>query len=99
MHPDDRTGAKQELAMPGRMIPESAIPSPDARKDRYLGTSADQRERLAPYFEAEWYLAQHPDVRESGLDALSHYLVQGHREGRNPSPLFDTTYYRLAHIP
>lgn len=98
MHPDDRTGANRELSIPAQMIPESAIPSPDAREDRYLGTSSDQRERHAPYFEAEWYLAQNPDVRDAGLDPLSHYLTQGHREDRDPSPLFDNAYYRRAHM-
>lgn len=65
---------------------------------RYLGTSAELRSEMSPYFDAGWFLSRNPDIRDSGLDPLAHYLVQGHREGRNPSPFFDTTQYRERHM-
>lgn len=71
-----------------------------ARDDssRYLGTSTELRDEVSPYFDQEWFLSRNPDVRDSGLDALAHYLVQGHREGRNPSAFFDTSHYRASHM-
>lgn len=51
----------------------------------------------SPLFDAEWYLAQYPDVASVGVDPISHYLKHGANEGRNPGPAFDTLAYRRAH--
>lgn len=45
-------------------------------------------------FDAEWYLAQYPDVTASGADPLRHFLRHGGLEGRSPGPDFDTAHYR-----
>lgn len=45
-------------------------------------------------FDAEFYLAHHPDVRESSEDPLRHYLEFGWREGRPVNPQFDDGHYR-----
>ena len=44
-------------------------------------------------FDVAFYLSSHPDVAESGLDPVTHYVRYGAAEGRNPNPLFDTRYY------
>ncbi len=44
-------------------------------------------------FDAEWYLAQYPDVRDGGMDPREHYRSLGATEGRNPNPMFDTAWY------
>jgi CDP-glycerol glycerophosphotransferase (TagB/SpsB family) len=44
-------------------------------------------------FDREGYLALYPDVAQTGLDPVRHYVTLGVREGRNPCPLFDTAYY------
>ena len=44
-------------------------------------------------FDEGWYRRAYPDVEQSGLGAIEHYLAIGAREGRNPGPLFDTAYY------
>lgn len=44
-------------------------------------------------FDAEFYLAQNPDVSAAGLDPLEHYLEWGYREGREPSFFFSGTRY------
>lgn len=44
-------------------------------------------------FDAEWYLAQNPDIAALGLDPWRHYLAQGAWEMRNPHPLFDSQWY------
>lgn len=45
------------------------------------------------FFDADYYLAEYPDVADEGLDPVLHYLEYGAAEGRNPSALFDTTFY------
>ncbi len=44
-------------------------------------------------FDAAWYLQRHPDIAAAGIDPFEHYLLWGWREGRNPSPAFDTGFY------
>ena len=49
-------------------------------------------------FDACWYLEAYPDVREAGIDPLEHYMTVGWREGRNPSPAFNTHFYLRANL-
>lgn len=44
-------------------------------------------------FDAEWYLATYPDVRESGMSPLEHFLRFGAHEERSPGPNFDSHWY------
>lgn len=57
-----------------------------------------QQIRQSRWFDAEWYLAMYPDVREAGVDAAEHYHLHGWKEGRRAGPGFDTEYY-LATYP
>ncbi len=50
--------------------------------------------RKSGLFNAEYYLAEYPDVVERNLDPLVHYLEEGAQQGRNPSPEFDSAFYR-----
>lgn len=50
--------------------------------------------RCTGLFDDEYYLEANPDVAEAGIDPLMHFLRAGQREGRNPTPLFETRYYR-----
>ena len=52
----------------------------------------------SPLFDAKWYLAQNPDVKAKKIGAAKHYVKYGWKEGRNPSPDFDTEEY-LAEYP
>jgi GT2 family glycosyltransferase/ubiquinone/menaquinone biosynthesis C-methylase UbiE/TolA-binding protein len=54
---------------------------------------AKQVERIAPLFDAAWYLEKNPDVRAAGRDPLEHFAQKGWTEGRNPNPLFDCGWY------
>lgn len=38
-------------------------------------------------FDQDWYLKNNPDVQESGMHAIDHYISFGLKEGRKPSPL------------
>jgi hypothetical protein len=51
-----------------------------------------------PEFDAVWYLETYPDVAAAGMDPCEHYLVQGFKESRNPSPDFDTRFYRQRYL-
>ena len=44
-------------------------------------------------FDYGYYLKEYPDVRDSGVDALEHYLNVGFKEGRNPSRSFKIEDY------
>ena len=35
--------------------------------------------------DAEWYLRKHPDVKQSDVDPLQHYVEFGAHEGREPN--------------
>ncbi|WP_114911426.1 glycoside hydrolase family 99-like domain-containing protein [Acidibrevibacterium fodinaquatile] len=49
-------------------------------------------------FDSAWYLKTYPDIAAAGMDPFEHFLVQGHREGRNPSPGFDVRFYRRRYL-
>ncbi len=49
--------------------------------------------RDAGVFDEEEYLARNPDVVESGLDPILHYIRHGAEEGRQAHPFFDENYY------
>ena len=37
------------------------------------------------YFDSIYYMKNNPDVVEAKIDPIEHYLMQGWKEGRNPS--------------
>ena len=70
---------------------EAGVPcGPDPESDRvWIAASG--------LFDRAWYLSKNPDVRESGVDPLTHFMESGWREGRDPSPLFRISDYRSRH--
>lgn len=52
--------------------------------------------RASSLFDRDWYLSRYPDVAEARIDPALHYLTNGWREGRDPSPSFATTEYLRA---
>lgn len=44
-------------------------------------------------FDTSYYLNRYEDVRRSGKDPITHYLLHGWREGRDPSPNFSSSWY------
>jgi hypothetical protein len=53
---------------------------------------------VRPLFDAVFYLERYPDVRQAGMNPLSHYLLHGAAEGRKPHRLFQPDYY-LSNCP
>lgn len=81
----------------------SAVSAPVA-KQAPLNKRAIKRQvaliEASPWFDAQWYLAQYPDIaRDAKMSAqpARHYLLMGGFEGRNPGPNFDSAYYLSAH--
>ncbi len=46
----------------------------------------------------QFYVDENPDVLSSGIDPFEHYFDCGWREGRRPSPDFDTEFYTAVHL-
>ena len=44
-------------------------------------------------FDAVYYLSHNADVAQAGANALTHFNTFGWREGRDPNPLLDTSWY------
>src|ERR1017187_8136335 len=44
-------------------------------------------------FDNDYYLAQHPDIAQAGVNALEHFYDFGYREGRRPNLYFDPQWY------
>lgn len=49
-------------------------------------------------FNEQYYLENNPDIAESSMNPLFHYVVYGDKEGRSPSIVFDTTCYRSSSV-
>lgn len=47
----------------------------------------------SPWFDADWYRTQYPDVAWSGISPETHYLRLGESWGRYPGPNFDPEWY------
>lgn len=65
------------------------------------GTKASRtapNELLESAFDRRFYLAKYADVAAAGVDPLQHYLIDGWREGRDPSPQFSTRFYVAEHL-
>lgn len=47
-----------------------------------------------PLFDTHYYHEKYPDINQSGMSSLFHYITHGSFENRQPHPLFDTKYVR-----
>jgi hypothetical protein len=65
------------------------------RRRKRLGSLVEQYRLIAssPLFDAQWYLANNPDVAANRADPVLHYLLNGSAEGRAPGPNFDAVAY------
>ncbi|MFG6668733.1 glycosyltransferase [Halomonas sp. HNIBRBA4712] len=48
----------------------------------------------SPWFDADWYQTQYPDVIASGLTPIEHYATLGEKWGRWAGPFFHSGFYR-----
>lgn len=87
-------GKDDQIPSAPSMVPSKRMgqPGPSAPEDDLL------RSTIEAHFDSTFYLAAYRDVRESGVNALDHYLQYGWREGRKPREDFDSAFY-LAQNP
>ena len=71
----------------GRTFKESPTTTP--------AVSVSNAERIAAsgLFDELWYLHRYPEVADSGLSAIEHFIQIGADKGYSPSALFDTRWY------
>jgi lipopolysaccharide biosynthesis protein/CDP-glycerol glycerophosphotransferase (TagB/SpsB family) len=50
------------------------------------------------FFNKEYYLNENKDVRESGIDPVTHYINYGWKENRLTSPDFDVYWYQERYL-
>ena len=55
-----------------------------------------EEKQVKSEFDSDYYLSNYPDVKQTGVDPLKHYMRTGWREGRNPTSYFSTTSYLLC---
>ena len=66
------------------------------RLRRLLGRAGNPDSKLirrSGLFDPRWYLERYPDVAQSGMDPIGHFLDFGVGEGRDPGPDFNTRRY------
>lgn len=80
--------------------PRSFLERRAARKARRDALRKDKERAQhivqSPWFDAQWYLQQYPDVAQDPVQSANpalHYIRLGGFEGRNPSPYFDSSFY------
>jgi len=65
---------------------------------RTIKTLSKNDPRKSKYFDIAYYLDSNPDVAASGVDPFAHYMTTGWKEGRNPSALFNTLFYKHLNL-
>jgi GT2 family glycosyltransferase len=51
------------------------------------------KQAMSGFFDPVWYAASYPDVRETKLDPLIHFIRYGLTERRDPNEFFDSAWY------
>ncbi len=59
---------------------------------RYLSVPLAQRPLLSFYFDPFFYLTENPEVAETGVDPLVHFIDTGFAALRSPHPLIDLSF-------
>ncbi len=75
-----------------------AVPPAIGLGEPQAALQPDDEIRESPMFDADWYLKVYRDVRHAGVDPALHYLQSGALQGRDPSPRFSSSGYRLAYL-
>ncbi len=71
--------------------------APDAHSD--LGFWTDRRLIAASgLFDPEHYLVANPGLRDAGRDLIFHFHAHGWRQGRQPNPYFDPSWYAARYL-
>jgi len=71
----------------GRTFKDSPTTTPT------VSMSNEERIAASGLFDELWYLHRYPEVADSGLSAIEHFIQIGADKGYSPSALFDTRWY------
>jgi ADP-heptose:LPS heptosyltransferase len=81
--------------------PTRGVAEPKSELAIEPGTVAPEPERgrllASNLFDPAWYVLHNPDVLESGLSPVDHYLLVGSPQNREPSADFSAAAYRKDH--
>lgn len=50
--------------------------------------------RKSGLFDEDFYIKENPDIEQHGIDPITHYVLHGHLENRNPTVFFSTKVYK-----
>lgn len=101
-----KTRLREALSMVGRLTAENRELRARLEQANFVQGEEGQQQTFpetrrlilaSGLFDEAWYLEKYPDVRESGMDPLEHYLQNGARRGLDPSPAFSTKKYLLRY--
>ncbi|MCU6669513.1 class I SAM-dependent methyltransferase [Enterobacteriaceae bacterium H4N4] len=75
--------------------PVRALARPFKESPKNTLTTVSNAERIATsgLFDELWYQHRYPEVADSGLSAIEHFIQIGADKGYSPSELFDTRWY------
>jgi hypothetical protein len=81
--------------------PEALLSNLRKESEKLLGKKKSLKKLKAEIaqsglFSNDFYRSSYPDIVDSGLDPLDHFLLHGAAEGRNPSQDFHTLFYLQA---
>lgn len=80
--------------LPLVLVPLARFDVPEALQNALAGYRI-ARERV---FDSRYYRHRYPDVDESGLHPIVHYILYGASEGRDPNRNFDTRAYAERYL-
>jgi CDP-glycerol glycerophosphotransferase len=84
-----KASAKQHVAVAGQLS--------NVAENQRRSTAVAELVFETGMFDAKYYLKTYPDVAQSNIDPLIHFVEYGAAEFRNPSAEFDTIWYWLVH--
>jgi hypothetical protein len=82
-----RKGSKEQTTLPKTELTQS-FPN-KASESNWLVVAGE-------LVESDWYLWNNPDVAESSIDAVTHFVHHGINENRNPNRFFSSDFYLAA---
>lgn len=75
-----------------KLTPKALVRRIRGKKKKKSPPAAKDASRPA-WFDEKYYLNQEPWLNHHEVDAFTHFVTVGWREGRNPHPLFDVAWY------
>lgn len=66
---------------------------------KLVGAVQDRVAKIPSLFDQDYYLKCNPDLQSFNGSLYRHYDSHGWREGRDPHPLFDSTWYSETYLP